>query len=96
MFMDSIDLPRTMPFLFITVYRPLKSSNSWMPGFEKLMDHVLQQNYGSIVCGDFYLNILNMNDTEVANWKNMMCNQFNLEQIVETPTRVKNRYIPYK
>ena len=53
----------------------MSNANKWMERFEKMVEYALLEGFEMIVCGDFNINLLNTNYSEIETWKQMICDQ---------------------
>ena len=86
LFIDLL-LPKTKPIIIGTIYRPPKQCN-FLEQFEEALTY-LRSDCEIVILGDFNICCLQLSSSILKGYQNVL-KLFNLEQIINEPTRVTN------
>ena len=87
-----IKAPNSRPWLVGIVYRTPSSSADFFSKFERNVEHAFGISNNLILIGDFNCNVLTANPL-LAKLQSL-CSIFNLEQLIQGPTRVATFFFP--
>ena len=80
-----VKLPHTKPILFCSVYRPPNSPSEWIDKFELEVQKASDLNdFEIIIAGDINIDL---SKPVPQKWK-CLCDLYNQEQMVSSPTRI--------
>ena len=89
-FVETLNLER--PIIFGTIYRSPKDENvsSFMHRLDNCLKTIDQSSKSCFIQGDFNFNLIDSNDTDIANFKENMFN-YSFYSLINKPTRITDR-----
>ena len=84
-----IQKPNAKPIIISTWYRPPGSKSELLERFELFLQNIDNENKETIITGDFNINLLpKENELSVAERFKELLNTFQLQQLINKPTRI--------
>jgi len=81
-------LNRNLKFSLVCLYRaPQNKVNLFLDKLESLLQQVTRNNQSALICGDWNINFLDVDDPKVNILRNTFAS-FNLKELVQQPTRI--------